>query len=419
MAQILTDTLLRGARAPSTGRLELTDQRCPGLVFRVTPNNVRSWSFRFRDPRSGKPARATIGPYPAVPLADARGQALLLRQQVASGKNPVDEKRRSRAEASFKTFKYLADRYLSEYSKRFKKSSGEDERNINLHLLPKWKNRSFEDIGRREVIELLEGLVKSGKHTLANRVQALISSMYAFAIDADIAKANPVARLKRRGTENVRDRVLNETEINLFWSNIVMPPVSRRVGLALRLVLLTGTRPGEVATIEKKELEFLDQTKKARWQIPADKSKNGRPHVVPLSALAVRTIKSALELSPKDHLYVFPSPAISEAPITAHALAVAMARFAKYVEEKKLGKKVGLSWIEDAPEPHDLRRTLATQLAQMGVPKEDRDAILNHTPRDVGKKHYDKYERENEKRVALTQWAAKLERVISSRKPKG
>lgn len=412
MAQTLTDALLRGVKAPSKARLELTDQRCPGLVFRVTPNDVRSWSFRFRDPRSGKPSRATIGPYPTVPLADARQRALLLRQQVAAGTNPVEAKRQTRSEAGSKTFAHLADRYLAEYSRRFKKSSGEDDRNIKLHLLPKWKNRSFEDIGRRDVIELLEGLVKSGKHTLANRVQALISSMYAFAIDADIAKANPVARLKRRGTENVRDRVLNDAEINLFWQNILLPPVSRRVGLALRLILLTGTRPGEVATIEKKEIEFLDNPKKARWQVPADKSKNGRAHLVPLSPLAISTIKSALELSPKDHRFVFPSPAIPESPITAHALAVAMGRFAKHVEVKKLGKKAATSWLDDSPEPHDLRRTVATRLAQRGVTKEDRDAILNHTPRDVGKKHYDRYERENEKRNALAMWATEISNLV-------
>lgn len=416
MVKTLIDAFLRGAKAPSRGRLELTDQRCPGLVFRITPNNIRSWSFRFRDPRSGRPTRATIGPYPAISLAEARDQALFLRQQVAIGKNPVEEKRLSQAEAGSKTFKHLAERYLFEYSKRFKKSFREDERNINLHLLPKWKSRSFEDIQRRDVVELLEGLVKTGKHTLANRVQALISSIYAFAIDAGLAKANPVARLKRRGTEHVRDRVLNETEINLFWSNIVMAPVSRRVGLALRLILLTGTRPGEVATIEKKELECLDQPKKARWQIPPYKSKNGRAHVVPLSTLALSTIKSALELSPRDHLHVFPSPAVPMTPISAHALAVAMARFAKNIEAKITDKKTVSSWIDNSPQPHDLRRTVATQLAQMGISKEDRDAILNHTPQDVSKIHYDRYERENEKRTALTKWAAKIEQIIKSRK---
>src|SRR5258708_27577340 len=98
--------------------------------------------------------------------------------------------------------------------------------------------------------------------------------------------------------------------------------------------------------------------------------------------MAQRTILSALELTAEDDEYLFPSPSVEDAPITAHALAVAMARFSE-----DLDPVAGKSWRADPPSPHDLRRTLATRLAELGVPKEDRDAVLNHTPRDVGKKH--------------------------------
>jgi integrase len=132
---------------------------------------------------------------------------------------------------------------------------------------------------------------------------------------------------------------------------------------------------------------------------------------VPLSEPARQTILSALELIGDNDDYLFPSPSVRDAPITAHALAVAMVRFAG-----NLDATVAKSWRAEPPSPHDLRRTLATRLAELGIAKEDRDAVLNHTPRDVGKKHYDLYEREREKRQALERWASMLKVILEKRK---
>jgi integrase len=127
--------------------------------------------------------------------------------------------------------------------------------------------------------------------------------------------------------------------------------------------------------------------------------------------MARQSILSALELTGEDDEYLFPSPSVDDAPITAHALAVAMARFAE-----SLNPIAGKSWRADSPSPHDLRRTVATRLAELGVAKEDRDAVLNHTPADVGKKHYDLYDREREKRRALELWASTLSAIIEGQK---
>jgi integrase len=128
---------------------------------------------------------------------------------------------------------------------------------------------------------------------------------------------------------------------------------------------------------------------------------------VPLSELARQTAISALELSGNETEHLFPSPSVDGAPITAHALAVAMARFGRSLDAAS-----SKSWRADPPSPHDLRRTLATRLAELGVSKEDRDAVLNHTPQDVGKKHYDLYEREREKRRPLDMWASALTALL-------
>ena len=411
MRKSLTDTLIRSLPKPSAGRIEVADVRAAGLAFRVTSKDARSWCFQFRDPRSGKTSRATIGNYPDVSLADARERADAMRRQVASGENPVETRRRERELATLKTFQALADRYLNEHARRHKRSADADERNLRKHILPRWASRRYDEIGRADVIELVESLVTDGKQTLANRVQALVSSIFSFAMDADLVKGNPCARLRRRGVEVIGRRVLTDEEIQLFWRAILLKPVSRPVGLALRLVLLTGVRPGEAAGVVRAELVNIGEKDRARWIIPASRSKNGRSHLVPLSEMARQTILSALELPVKDDEFLFPSPSIKDAAITAHALAVAMARFAD-----NLDIIAGKSWRDEPPSPHDLRRTVATRLAELGVAKEDRDAVLNHTPRDVGKKHYDLYDREREKRRALELWASTLTAIIDGRR---
>ena len=103
--------------------------------------------------------------------------------------------------------------------------------------------------------------------------------------------------LRKRGTETAGTRILSDMEIPLFWQRCVLPPVTRRVGLALRLTLLTAARADEVAGLRHTELEYLDDPERAAWILPSLRSKNRLTYYVPLSALAVATIKSAIELT--------------------------------------------------------------------------------------------------------------------------
>jgi len=168
MRKSLTDALIRSLPTPLEGRIEVTDLRAAGLAFRVTSKDARSWCFRFRDPRSGRTSRATIGNYPDVSLAEARQRADAMRRQIASGENPVETKRRERELATVKTFHALADRYLNEHARRHKRSADADERNLRKHIIPRWGGRRYDEIGRADVIELVESLVADGKQTLAN-----------------------------------------------------------------------------------------------------------------------------------------------------------------------------------------------------------------------------------------------------------
>jgi hypothetical protein len=242
-----------------------------GLVFRITKSGAKSWSFRFRR-ASSKQTRATIGSYPAIGLKAARKRAEEMRKEVAAGVDPVAAKRQTRRGA--RSFSVLAERYLEEHACRHKRSHKADERNLNKHVLPLWKDKLYSSIKRADVIELIEGLISAGKLTLANRVQSLISTVFTFAMDAELVEANPCHRLRKRGVERVGRRVLSDGEIRLFWNGIIEPATARRTGLGLRLALLTGVRVGEVVGLCRAELEYLDDAARAVWTIPGERTKN-------------------------------------------------------------------------------------------------------------------------------------------------
>ncbi len=407
MRQILTDASCK-TKAPRAGRIEIADLRQPGLVLRITAKGARTFGFRFRHPHTRKTLRSIVGSYPATGLEAARKRAREMATLVDAGQNPNEVKRAERDHAPKRTFQALADRYLREYAERRKRPASieGDRLNLDVHILPKWAKRDYRTIRRADIIELIESIIGAGKHATANRVHTLISGIFTFAIDAELLDANPAARLKKRGVEEPRRRILDDAEIVAFWEGIVLAPVSRPVGLALRLALLTAARANEVAGA--RTAEFQLDGPEPQWLSPAARVKNKRAHLLPLSPIAVETIKAAID----EDEFLFPSRLNNRpGPMDRHTLSKAMARFAEELKEPN-------TWRKDPPTPHDLRRTVATRLARMGIAKEVRERVLNHAGarHDPEAKHYNLYEFLPEKREALDRWAAEVSALIGERR---
>ena len=418
MQKLLTKVFLDGLKAPSTGRIEVADTSARGLTFRLSARGARSWSFRFRDPISGRVSRQTFSG--DLDLKQARAAALQARSLVAQGQNPVEEKRRARQEAKTRTFDSLADRYLTEHARRHKRTADADERMLRLHVRPAWGSRRFDKIGRADVIALCEAVVTAGKPTQANRVQALVSKVFSFALDADLIAGHPCARLKKRTRETKRTSTLSNEELRLFWTAVGEAPNSARIGLALRFMLLTGARVTEVAGARLIEFDRLEHDKTATWTIPEARFKNGRAHVVPLSSMARAVALELIDLSHKRAKisgpeYLLLSPTGRNEPIDGHALSVVMTRFAATMDKRQSPSECGAarSWWADKPTAHDLRRTMATRMSGVGVPAEDVSACLNHARKGVTATHYDHYDRAKEKRRAFELWGSLVHELAS------
>jgi integrase len=217
--------------------------------------------------------------------------------------------------------------------------------------------------------------------------------MFNFAVERDIVEMTPCYLVKAPAKENRRDRVLSEDEIREFWNKLDNAGMTEHVKLALKLQLVTAQRKGEIVTAEWNEIDM----KGGWWVIPAAKAKNGFPHRVSLSKLAILLLERLKEIS-KNSCWVFPSNEITN-HISDTAIDHAVRRNRKYLEKI------------NAFCPHDLRRSAASHMTALGISRLVVSKILNHAERSVTA-IYDRHSYDKEKQLALETWSNKLLEII-------
>ncbi|RYG85477.1 MAG: site-specific integrase [Alphaproteobacteria bacterium] len=394
----LTDRAVAAAKAPPGGRLELWDTGLPGLFLRVSDAS-KIWGFRYRRLDGSQP-RVRLGHYVApehaeddnvsLTVAGARIRARKLRTQVDDGLDPASAKAAAKAEARAQPLRTVDDMAVAyflaceigEYRPRKKKKRATTlagERWLyGKYLKPYLGDVRVEDLSRQAVRKRLRDMVASGVGVTTNRTRALLRQIYAWGIAEGRVHHNPAAEVTAPVEERSRDRVLADDELQTLWAGLQdisglrqaradgkSEPltVSRAVRIAIQLCLLTMQRRGEVARMRVRDLDFEKRT----WTIPAEMTKAGRQHVVPLTARAVDLIEEAMSLrrSP-DAPCVFPSPRNPTISIEPSALTQAI---------RDIRAAIGIADIT----VHDLRRTGATLLAERaGVSPFIIGLLLNH-----------------------------------------
>lgn len=393
----LTDIVVRDAR-PKPTRHELHDPT--GLTLRVYPSGSKTWVWRYRT-ADGHHRRISFGSYPATSLAEARKALAAAQEAVQRGGDPALEEREDRrAYAESATVADLAEAYLVRHARPKKKarSAAEDERMLQSHIIPALGHKKVVDVKRRELADLIHAeysriVAAGGTGTAANRLKAVISKMFRLAVGWGWIDASPAIELEAPASETPRDRILTTDEITAFWSAIESPgsEMDETTGIALRLILVSGQRPGEIAAMRRGDLNLKAST----WTITD--TKNRRPHLVPLSLLALELIGHALNRH--DGEYVFPARSDAKREPCLHRESLSRAAH-------RLSRRLGEPW-----RPHDLRRTATTGMARLGVTRFIVDRVTNHVDQSVTGRHYDLYDYEPEKREALNTWASEIERL--------
>ena len=270
-----------------TGKAEaiVFDDATPGFGLRIRSGGKRTWVAQYRI--GTKQRRITLGSTTAVDLDEARRRAKAALGKVALGADPQAEKTDARAQASV-TLGATAEDYLTRRaSKRLKPGSfAEVERHLKKHWRP-FAERPLGAVTRALVSARLAEISAENGPFAANRARAALSAMFSWAIGEGFVDDNPVAGTHRPAEEVKRDRVLSNAEVALIWQHAG----AGDFGIIVRLLLLTACRREEVGGMAWPELQ--DTT----WTVPAERTKNGRPHelVLPSPAMALLAAQPARE----------------------------------------------------------------------------------------------------------------------------
>jgi integrase len=359
---------------PGKRDLIVFDEALPGFGLRIRAGGSRKWIVQY-ELHGHQQRRLTIGSVAVFDLERARKVAREVLAQARLGQDPQAE-RQDEAEQSRLTLGAIIDRYLAERGPKLKPTS---LRNAQGYLLRHWKplhRMPVHKIERRDIAAHL-----GGAPVAAARARSTLSVVFAWAIAEGLIDVNPTVGTKKPDEDaRPRERVLSDEEIAAVWRSCD----GFDYGRIVRLLILTGARRQEVGGMTWSELH-----ERGTWTIPAERSKNGRAHVLPLPALAW----SIIEAVPRRGDYLFGRRGFTNWGVTKVAL----------------DARCGIApWTL-----HDLRRTAATRMADLGILPHVVEAALNHVGSRKGVAGiYNRSPYEREVRAALALWADHIRSIV-------
>ena len=332
----------------------------------------------------GRLQRRTIGRYPQLSLAQARTATLDMLRKASEG---IDPRQPAPGATASLTYAQLVDGYVERHLKPNARSWADIKGSLLHTSLRHLFTRSASGIARGEIAELIDKILADGKPQAAVNVLRRLKMLFGWAVNRDLVTVNPCERIRPPAKTIERDRVLADVEIVAVWraSETLPPPY----GQMYRMFLLTGQRRSEVATMRWCDVQG------DLWTIPRAAVKKDRAHAVPLTATAVATLAT------------LPCYGTNSFVFTTTGGRTASSNFNKVKREVDRLSGTG-GWTI-----HDIRRTVRSKLAELGVPEVVARKVMNHEAGKVDR-IYNRHAYLDEKREALERWQKRLMEICHS-----
>jgi integrase len=396
----LTDALIQKRKSPASGREEIFDTQVQGFGVRI---GQRDRAFFFIRRVNGEKTRFSLGQYPAVTLTKARSQALDILNRIKKGEDPREQARRSKEVASHSaenTFGKIAGRFLDEYASGKKKPlRPQTVKGYRWALTGEpsvsWTRRTLASITDRDIIKVVDAYEAKKQFASARLFRAYAHRFFRWAVEKRLIDKNPASGIPLASSPSDfnRERVLTMTELGQVLG--ASDKLENPVRAFLKLLVFCGQRRGETSLMKWSDL--VDGVVPT-WSIPAENAKNRLAHDVPLPHEAITMLISLPRLGE----FVFSTD--GSTPISGFSKI--KTKIDRLLAENKIPH-----WTF-----HDLRRSCATGMADLGIGPHIIEAILNHVS---GAKSgvaglYNRSTYDDERRRALAAWAAHVTIGVTS-----
>jgi len=367
-----------------------------GLYVEVWPSGIKSWRLRFM--RNHVRQRVTLGRFPEVTLSKARAEREQLMQAICSGRSLLEERRRKQQETQRGlTVKEFGERYLREVVARARKDSAPVRRYLERSVYPVVGGMRIAAVEAGHVRDLVFAIRDAGHGQAAAAVRNLLKRIWDYALACGIVTDNPARAtpIKYIAIAKARSRTLSEAEIREFLNRLDAASMRDEWKAALRLILLTLVRKSELRLARWEHIDLV----RGEWEIPPEHSKTGAGQIVYLSQQARELIERSK--APANRLgHLFPAlGSDGSTPMGQSTLNRALGQIQRGMAHFTV---------------HDLRRTGATRLSEMGFNADWIEKALNHRLRGV-RGIYNRAEYAKQRREMLQAWADTLDLSRESR----
>ncbi len=392
-----TDTYIKNLKPK-----EKRDEKYEGGGFGIFiyPSGSKTWIYRYKI--DNKKDYIIMGHYPSMNLSDARKKFLELRELRRSGQNPKQIMQQQKTQEQL-TVKQLMSHWYTNYIERHRKQPLQIKQHIEADIIPLLGNYLTDTLETKEISQALDKIVKRGSPVHANKVLSTLKQAFNYAVNRGELKLNPASSIRGRdigGIEKPRERYLSPDEIKTLW--LFLDGNDNKISLqiinAIKILLLTGVRTGELWNAKWTEFDFKNNL----WSIPAENTKTNLIMRVHLTEKVISLLQELYECSTSKFVL---SGADGIKQLSDRALPKAI---------KRIQDRVGIPhWTA-----HDLRRTFATQLGQvLQIDPVVIEKCLGHKmPKIMAT--YNKNEMLPQRKEALEQWGKLIDSLISNKKDK-
>jgi len=390
-AEMLTDAALKQLKQKGKP-YKISDR--DGMYAHVSASGTVTFRYDYR--LNGRRETIVLGRYgrAGISLAIAREKCLDARRSVSEGRSPAQEKQRTKRRLKeAKSFGEFGKRWLQEA--RMADSTRSMRKTIfDRDIFPALKNRLLTEVKPEDIRQLCGQVKDRGAPATAIHVRDIIKQIFAFAILHGERLKNPADDVgpSSIATFEPRDRALSPVEIRIMLTLLEQVPTLPTIRLGLRLILLTMVRKSELQDAVWDEVDFEN----AVWSIPKERMKRSKPHNVYLSQQAL-DIMVALKTCAGNSRYLLPSRYDADAPMSRATFNRITSSIVSRADEQDLP----LSQFT----VHDLRRTGATLLNELGFNRDWIEKCLAHEDSRSSRGVYNKAEYEKQRRHMLQEWA--------------